>query len=160
MPRFSHELIDQTGTQPEDVQGELKVRLMQLLLLAAYHPERPWATLVIDLFGTLSSLPDSGGINYIRIFLQYLLQTQDREVIESFQEALRYQAPSVGEDLMTYAQELLAEGREEGRLEERVRMIEKLLRLNTAWTMIEEVTGVTETQYLALKRQLDEKPGP
>ena len=162
IPRFSHELIDQTGTQPEEVQGELKVRLMQLLLLAAYHPERPWATLVIELLATLSSLPASGGINYIRVFLRYLLQTQDREIIESFQEALRYQAPVIGDDLMTYAQELLAEGkaegREEGRLEERVRMIENLLRLNTAWAMIEEVTGVTEAQFLALKQQLKERP--
>ncbi len=67
---------------------------------------------------------------------------------------------------MTYAQELLAEGkaegkaegREEGRLEERVRMIENLLRLKTAWTMIEEVTGVTESQFLLLKQQLNERP--
>ena len=30
-PRFSHELIDQSRLRPEEVQGELKEQLMQLL---------------------------------------------------------------------------------------------------------------------------------
>jgi hypothetical protein len=75
VPRFSHELIDQSGMQPEEVEGDLHVRLMQLLLLAAYHPERPWRELVVELMQTLSSLPPSGGVNYIRVFLRYILQT-------------------------------------------------------------------------------------
>jgi hypothetical protein len=37
VPRFSHGLIDQSGMQPEGVQGKLKTRLMQLLLIT-----RPW----------------------------------------------------------------------------------------------------------------------
>ena len=92
VPRFSHGLIDQSDIEPDDVQGELKARLMQLLLLAAYHPERPWGDLVVNLLDMLSSLPPSGGINYVRVFLIYILQTQDREAIESFQDALRQHA--------------------------------------------------------------------
>src|SRR5918996_1325555 len=38
VPRFSHGLIDQSGLQPDEVQGELKTQLMQLVMLAAYHP--------------------------------------------------------------------------------------------------------------------------
>ena len=37
VPHFSHGLIDQSGIEPGEVQGDLKVRLMQLLLLAAYQ---------------------------------------------------------------------------------------------------------------------------
>ncbi len=112
VPRFSHELIDQSGMQPREAQGELKTRLMQVLLLAAYHPERPWTELAVELIDILSALLPSGGLGEIRVFLRYVLQTQDQKAIESFQEALRRRSPDAGGDLMSYAQELLEEGRD------------------------------------------------
>jgi predicted transposase/invertase (TIGR01784 family) len=154
-PRFSHGLIDQSGMQPEEAQGELKAQMMQLLLLASYHPERPWRELVVELIRTLSSLPPSGGINYIRVFLRYILQTQDREAIESFQDALWRHAPHLRGDLMTYAQELLKEG--ENKAE--VRIIENLLREGLDWAAIERVTGVNEAQFQALKQQVEDLTG-
>jgi predicted transposase/invertase (TIGR01784 family) len=151
VPHFSHELIDQSGIQPSDVQGDLKAQIMQLLLLAAYHPERPWRTLVVELLGTLSSLPPVGGINYIRVFLRYILQTQDQKVVASFQEALRRHAPRAGDELMTYAQEL----EERGKIRAQVAIIENLLREGTEWPMIEKVTEVNEAQFQALKQQVE-----
>jgi predicted transposase/invertase (TIGR01784 family) len=150
VPRFSHGLIDQSGIEPGEVQGELKARLMQLVLLAAYHPERAWRELVVELIGTLSSLPLSGGMNYVRVFLLYILQTQEREAIELFQDALRRHAPEVGGHLMTYAQEL----EEQGKIKERLAIIETLLRLGEEWARIEEITGVNEIQFEALKQQV------
>ena len=152
VPRFSHELIDQSGMQPDEAQGELKVRLMQVLLLAAYHPERSWRELVAELLGTLSSLPPSGGVNYLRVFLIYMLQTQDREAIVSLQEALRRHSAQVGDDLMTYAQEL----EERGKVRNQVEVIEGLLQETIGWDVIERVTGVNEAQFEALKQQLEE----
>lgn len=149
-PRFSHGLIDQSSMQPHEVQGELKAQMMQLLLLAAYHPERPWRELVVELIRTLSSLPPSGGINYMRVFLRYILQTQDREAIESFQDVLQRHAPHVRGDLMTYAQELRAEGK----MRNQVEVIENLLRLGEEWSRIEAITGVNETQFQTLKQQV------
>jgi hypothetical protein len=151
VPRFSHELIDQSGMQPEEVQGDLHVRLMQLLLLAAYHPRVAWMAQVASLLSLLSALPPSGGVNYIRVFVRYLLSTQEPEMVEAFREVLRQHAPKLGEDVMTYAQELL----EKGRLEERVRVIESLLREGLDWAAIERVTGVGEVQFEALKRQVE-----
>ena len=107
VPRFSHGLIDQSGMQPDEVQGELKSRMMQLLLLAASHPELAWMEPVARLLGSLSSLPSSGGINYVRLFVLYILATQEPEAAQSFRAVLRHHAPAVGDDLMTYAQELL-----------------------------------------------------
>jgi len=107
VPRFSHGLIDQSGLQPDEVQGELKTRLMQLVMLAAYHPALAWMEQVARLLGLLASLAPSGGINYVRIFVLYILATQEPETAQSFRDVLRQHAPEVGEDLMTYAQELL-----------------------------------------------------
>ena len=151
-PRFAHMLIDQSSIEPGEMQGDLKARLMQLLLLAAYHPDRPWEEFVAALLDTLSSLPPSSGIDYVRVFMIYILQTQDREAITSFQQALRHRSVQVGDDLMNYAQELL----EKGRLEERLKVVENLLRLNVTWSMIEEATGVNEAQFQRLKQQLEE----
>ncbi len=160
VPHFSHELIDQSGIQPDNVQGALKARLMQLLLLAAYHPNRPWGPLVVELLDTLASLPPSGGLNYTRVFLRYILQTQDRETIERFQEDLQGRTPHLGDTLMTYAQELLAQGEErgraKGRIEEQVKLIEGMIQEGIDWPVIERVAGISEAQFQNLKLQLDE----
>lgn len=152
VPRFAHELVDQSGMQPEEIEGEIKVRIMQLVMLAAYHPDRPWQELVIELIGTLAALPPSGGINDVRIFLRYILQTQEREVFESFSVALRRRAPQLGDDLMTYAQEL----EERGEIRTQVRTIEGLLREGVEWSVIERAMGINETQFQALKQQVAE----
>jgi predicted transposase YdaD len=161
VPRFSHGLIDQSGMQPEELQGELKTRLMQLLLMAAYHPTVAWMEEMAALLGSLSSLEPSGGVNYMRIFVRYLLTTQEPEAVESFREVLREYAPEVRDDVMTtYAQELLAEGRAEGRTEGEIRtqvqVIEGLLREGMEWHVIERVTGVDEAQFQALKQQVED----
>src|SRR5262249_40985539 len=163
VPRFAHTLIDQSGMHPEEVQGTLKTQLMQVLLVAAAHPAADWMVEVARLLGTLASLPPSGGLNYVRIFVLYLLATQDPAVVQAFQDVLRHQAPTVGEDLMTYAQELRQEGQREGRREGRtegeiraaVRIIEDLLREGLAWPAIERITGGNAAQFQGLKQQVD-----
>ena len=155
VPRFSHGLIDQSGLQPEEVQGEFRVQIMQLLLMAAYHPALAWMERVARLLDSLSSLPPSGGLNYMRIFVLYILATQEPEAAESFREVLRRHAPQVGDDLMTYAQELVAEGEERGEIRTQVRIIEGLLRVGATWAMIEGATGVNEAQFQVLKQQVE-----
>jgi hypothetical protein len=147
-------LIDQSGLQPDEVQGELKAQLMQLVMLAAYHPALAWMERVARLLGSLSARPPSGGINYVRIFVGYILATQEPEVAQSFRDVLQRHAPAVGDDLMTYAQELLKEGRAEGEIKAEVRIIENLLREGMEWSAIERVTGVNEPQFQALKQHI------
>ena len=151
VPRFSHGLIDQSGLHPDEVQGELKTQLMQLVMLAAYHPALAWMEQVARLLGSLSSLAPSGGINYVRIFVLYILATQEPETAQSFRDVLRQHAPEVGEDLMTYAQELV----KEGEIRAEVRIIENLLREGMEWPAIERITGVNETHFQALKQRLE-----
>ncbi|ETX03656.1 MAG: hypothetical protein ETSY1_46570 (plasmid) [Candidatus Entotheonella factor] len=152
VPRFSHELVDQSGIEPDAIEGELKVRIMQLVMLAAYHPDRPWMELLGELFNTLSAMPPRGGINYMQVFMLYVLRTQEPEAIERFRDALRRQAPQLGGDLMTYA-ELLEE---RGELRKQVEIIENLLELGDDWLRIEAITGVTEAQFEPLKQRLRE----
>jgi len=151
VPRFSHRLIDQSGLQPDEVQGELKAQLMQLVMLAAYHPTVAWMERVASLLDSLASLPPSGGINHVRLFVLYILATQEPKAAQSFRDVLRQYAPEVGDDLMTYAQELLAQGE----IRAQVRIIENLLREGMEWLVIERVTGVNEAQFQALKQQVE-----
>jgi hypothetical protein len=110
---------------------------------------------VARLLDALSSLPPSGGLNYMRIFVLYILATQEPEAAESFREVLRRHAPHVGDDLMTYAQELVAEGEERGEIRTQVRIIEGFLRVGATWAMIEGATGVNEAQFQVLKQQVE-----
>jgi predicted transposase/invertase (TIGR01784 family) len=155
VPRFAHGLIDQSGLRPEEVQGDLTVRIMQLVMLAAYHPTVAWMEQAARWLGALSALAPSGGMNYVRIFVLYILATQEPEAALSFREVLQRQAPEVGDELMTYAQELLKEGRTEGEIKAEVRIIENLLREGMAWEAIERVTGINAAQFQALKQQVD-----
>ncbi|ETX07010.1 Rpn family recombination-promoting nuclease/putative transposase [Candidatus Entotheonella palauensis] len=161
VPHFSHELIDQSGLSVESVQGEVKVRIMQLLLLAAYHRAEGWMERVAELWLALSESTPSGGLNYLQVFVLYVLSTQDREEVSAFGEVLRRYG--TGGEVMSYAQELLAEGRAEGRVEGRaegkmraeVEMIESFLREGVGWAVIERATGLDKAQFEALKQQVE-----
>jgi predicted transposase/invertase (TIGR01784 family) len=154
VPRFSHGLIDQSGLQPEEVQGEVKAQIMQLVMMAAYHPTLAWMDQVARLLDSLSSLAPSGGINYVRIFVLYVLSTQEPEAARSFREVLLRHAPQVGDDLMTYAQQLLAEGEQKGKVRNQVEVIEGFLREGVEWSVIARATGVNEAQFQTLKQQV------
>jgi len=88
----------------------------------------------------------------------YLLETQEPEAARLFREVLRQRVPSAGDDLMTtYAQELLAEGEEKGKVKTQVEVIEGFLREGVAWSVIERATGVNETQFQALKQHIEDR---
>ena len=57
---------------------------------------------------------------------------------------------------MTYAQQLLAEGREEGKMRNQVEMIENFLREGADWAVIERATGLDEVQFETLKQQVED----
>jgi predicted transposase/invertase (TIGR01784 family) len=154
VPRFSHGLIDQSGLQPEEVQGEVKAQIMQLVMMAAYHPTLAWMDQVARLLDSLSSLAPSGGINYVRIFVLYVLSTQEPEAAQSFRDVLRQYAPEVGDDVMTYAQQLLAAGEQKGKVRNQVEVIEGFLREGVEWSVIARATGVNEAQFQTLKQQV------
>ncbi len=164
MPRFSHELVDQSQIQPEEIEGEIKVRVMQLVMMAAYHPERDWMALAGELLRTLWSLGSSGGTNFFYVFVDYILHTQEPEAIELFGAVLRRGVSEVGDELMSYAQQLEERGKAEGkalgeewgRLQVQIEVIENLLRLGDDWSRIEAISGVKEAEFDALKRRLDE----
>ena len=157
VPRFAHELLDQTTLKPEAVIGGIKGRIAQLLMMVAFGRNVDAA---LQLTAQLLPLLDQagGGINERRRFYLYLMATQDLDLIQTFREALRRQGLDEGDDIMTYAQQLLAEGEAKGRAEgearKQVEMVEGFLRVGVTWEVIEAATGLTEAGFQALKAQL------
>ena len=164
VPKFAHELLDQTTLEPEAVTGGVKGRITQLLMMVAFdrHVEA-----ALDLTARWAlSLHAGGGVGELRRFILYLMATKGREAIEAFEGALRRQGLEQGDEIVTYAQELLAEGeakdraegriegRVEGRAEGQVEVVEGLLRVGVTWDVIEAATGLNEAGFRALKEQL------
>ena len=88
-----------------------------------------------------------------RCFVLYVMATQEHQEIETFGEALRRQGLEQGVEIMTYAEELLAQGRAEAQVE----VVEGFLRVGVAWDVwdvIEAATGLAETKFQKLKDQL------
>jgi predicted transposase/invertase (TIGR01784 family) len=156
VPRFTHELLDQTTLEPGAAAGGVKGRITQLLMMVAFdrHVEA-----ALDLTARWAlSLHAGGGVGELRRFILYLMATKGREAIEAFEGALRRHGLGQGDEIVTYAQELLAEGRAEGRVEGRVEgqveVVEGLLRVGVTWDVIEAATGLNEARFRALKDQL------
>ena len=145
VPRFTHELIDQTALAPEAVAGDVRGRIAQLLMMVAFdrHVDRA-LQLTAQLILSLSQA--GGDADEFRQFFLYLASTQDREVIERFGEALQRQGLQQGDEIMTYAEEV--------RAEVQVEMVEGLLRVGVTWDVIVAATGLTEAKFQELKAQL------
>ena len=138
----------------------VKGRITQLLMMVAFdrHVEA-----ALDLTARWAlSLHAGGGVGELRRFILYLMATKGREAIEAFEGALRRHGLGQGDEIVTYAQELLAEGeakdraegRIEGRAEGQVEVVEGLLRVGVTWDVIEAATGLNEAGFRALKEQL------
>ena len=156
VPRFAHVLLDQTVLGPEAVVGGVRGRIARLLLMAAFGQKTPDALRLAAALA--SSLEGRVARADLDLFLSYLTRTQGREGIDTFKETMQDHGIDVGGQLMTYAQELLAEGeakgRAEGRSEAQVEVVEGLLRVGVTWEVIEAATGLTEADFQALKTRL------
>ena len=170
VPRFAHVLLDQTVLGPDAVVGGVRGRIARLLLMAAFGQEAPEALRLAA--GLASSLEGRGAD--LDLFLSYLTRTQEREGVDTFKDAMQDHGIDIGGKLMTYAQELLAEGEAKGRAEgqaegeakgraegqaegearKQVEMVEGFLRVGVTWAVIEAATGLTEADFEALKAQL------
>ena len=156
VPRFAHVLLDQTVSGPEAVVGGVRGRIARLLLMAAFGQKTPDALRLAAALA--SSLEGRVARADLDLFLSYLTRTQGREGIDTFKETMQDHGIDVGGQLMTYAQELLAEGeakgRAEGRSETQVEVVEGFLRVGVTWEVIEAATGLTEADFQALKTRL------
>ena len=159
LPRFAHYLIDQSELTPEAVQGGLKARVAQLLLMAAYRAQVQEALRLAA--PLMAQLTHTGGVNYVAVFVLYLAATQERRIVNEFAAEVRRYAPGTGGDMLTYAEELRQEGKLEGKLEGRkegeikgkVETIESLLAVGAEWSLITKATGVTPEGFIHLKEE-------
>ena len=149
VPRFSHELMDQTTLKPESVAGGTKGRIAQLLMMVAFG-RNVEAALNWAAHWALSLSQAGSGVDELRRFFVYLMATQEHEVVETFRETLRRHGLEREGEIMTYAEELLARGRMENQIE----VVEGLLRVGVTWEVIEAATGLTEAGLQVLKDQL------
>ena len=121
-PQFEHLLVDQSQADVEAVPGETLGRAAQLALMAAARRELREALAREALARTvrlMGELDRAGQGERFRAVVFYVLRTQDKETLREFFAALRREVRGPGGDMMTYAEELIREGRQEGELKGR-----------------------------------------
>ena len=152
LPHFVHYLVDQSDLPAEQTQGGLKARVAQLLLMAAVQRS---ARVALSYAAQLvAQVAQGGGVNYLEVFVVYLAATQERQVVEAFVAQVGQYTVDMGGDMVTYAEELKQEGWQKGRQEGEIETIERLLAVGVEWTLITRATGITPSQFQALKAQL------
>ncbi len=116
-PKFKHLLVDQSETGVEAVPGETLGRAAQLALMAAAGREvraalaREALARTVRLMGELHRAGQGERIGPVVL---YVIGTQDNETLREFDAALRREVPGPGGDMMTYGEQLIQEGRQEG----------------------------------------------
>jgi hypothetical protein len=150
LPHFVHYLVDQSELPAEQTQGGLKARVAQLLLMAAVQQSTRVALSYAAQL--VAQVAQGGGVNYLEVFVVYLAATQERQVVEAFVTQVGQYAVDIGGNMVTYAEELKQEGRQEGE----VKTIERLLAVGVEWTLITRATGITPSQFQTLKAQLQQ----
>lgn len=117
LPHWEHLLIDLAEMEPERVRGELKGRIAQLGMIAAYrdawHVLRGMLPLLVELYRQ-REVDD-----FSRVVL-YVYATQREEIRERFGRELRRQVPGSGGDVMNYVAQLVHEQTEQ-RVQEALR---------------------------------------
>lgn len=75
-------LVDQFGLDSAQAGGGLRARVMQLLLYAAFH--QPVVEALRLAAKLVALLPASSGTDYVRLFVHYVLATQERPLVTEF----------------------------------------------------------------------------
>ena len=116
-------------------------------------------------------MPVGGGVDYVQVFLGYILKTGPVDTPQALEEVVDRRAPELRGDLMTSGdvlhregrrqgrregrregrQQGRQEGRQEGRREGRLETIEGFLRAGVDWRVIESATGIDEQTYRSHK---------
>ena len=153
--RATRLLIDQTGVGPDD-RGELRGRIAQLAMMAAYAGR----------CCTAGGAVAGGRDRDLREIVVYIATTTpDPERWHRFAEAVRREVPGGGElmgktekMLEIYAERKEQEARQEGELRGELRgkvlTIEGFLGRDVPWSIIEAATGVDQATFGRLKKQL------
>ena len=154
LPRFAHFLIDQSDLPVEQTRGGPKAQVAQLLMMAAFQKSTRRA--LQHAAQLLAQVAQTGGTDYMELFIVYLAATQERRLVQEFVENLQQYTVDIGGEMLTYAEELKQEGRQEGRQEGEIKTIDSLLSAGVEWTLITKATGITPQQFQALKEQLQQ----
>ena len=164
-PRFAHLLIDQSQAAGERLGGGPRGRIALLALLAAYRQGREQLQLALRVVRLLATLPPGGRFDIVRLFVTYLLQTQDKAHLPRLSQEWRRRAPEAGGDFVTIAEMLIKQGRQEGRQEARqegrqegrLEILEQAVRSGVEWPLIESAAGNDPDTLQALKERLDQE---
>ena len=128
------------------------------MMMAVYRAAGGWPALQRAL-PLLAELERRGGMEELRLFVVYVLATQDERMRRRFAEELHRQVPGPGGDTMNYVEELIQrgvqKGEQKGRLLGQIGTIENLLRAGATWSLIESATGIDQAALRALKERLE-----
>ena len=100
-------------------------------------------------------MPPAGRFDIVKLFVTYLLQTQDEAHLPRLSEEWRRRAPEAGGDFVTIAEMLIKQGRQQGRQEGRIETLEQLARSGAEWPLIESAAGSDPDTLQALKERLE-----
>ena len=111
----------------------------------------PWLK---EITVTLQDIDKAGGRDYIAIVLQYLLERGELSDREAFFNLIDTQiSHEVGEKIMSLAEQLKEEGRNEGELLKSLEIAKRMLEAGSDTVFIEKVTGLSLAQIQALQKK-------
>ena len=141
-----------------DAGGRTRGRIALLALMAAFRDGRQQLDLGLRVVRLLAALPRTGRFDIVRLFVHYLLRTQDAAHLPLLDEEWRRRAPEAGGEFVTIAEMLIKQGRQEGieaaRQEGRLEILEKAVSAGASWSLIESAVDGDSEILQALRQRL------
>ena len=103
----------------------------------------------------LAQVAQTGGLNYLEVFVVYLAATQERAVVREFVEMVQQHTVDIGGEMLTYAEELMQEGimkgmmkgkiegKIEGKVEGKIEIAQALKKSGMSLVDIQKFTGLS-----------------
>ena len=90
-------MFDQTRVDPEQVVGALRGRLLQLAMMHAFKQEPAEVReRCVDLMKELYRAQVRGAVDYVQVFMSYILGTGPDDVSPSLDEVVYRPCPGIG----------------------------------------------------------------
>jgi predicted transposase/invertase (TIGR01784 family) len=149
VPNFQMEIYDISHMPDEKFKGA--VLLQAFLLLQKYIFDPELLEKIPEILGLLNKLSSkSNATEYLEVMLRYLFASLDSSKSEMFKEEVVKAIKSGGTIMPTIAEELLKKGRQEGKLEDAEKMIQK----GMTNADIRDITGLSIKEIDGLRKSV------
>lgn len=153
IPDYNYLVYDFSGYTDEEIKGGIKLRLFLKLISDIFRDDFDnGLKQVLPLFNELRE--KKTGMDYIETVVKYILNTGEEMTFEELTERVNNISIEGSDIIMTIAERLIQEGREEGKKQEKIKIVKNMLNIGIEIEKIAKATNLEVEQINIIKEEI------